>query len=146
MSNWSAVADAVIAALNTGGVTVYDAVPITNELLTGVVVGAVLDDESGRAGEISQSYHELGTGAKRDENGRIFCVALAQSGDNDLSTIRTTAFTTLDAAEDILRATHHLNVDNILRIEVSQGDIFQGYTKDGCFCEIRFDISYHAIY
>ena len=142
---WPAVVDALLAVFDTAGIPAWDAEPATDAILTGVIVGAKLDNDQGLAGRFTQGYHDLGPAATRDESGVVHCVALAQTGDDDVKAARTTVFEVLSDVEDALRADPTLGLGSILRVEVAAGEVMQGRSPDGVFAELPFDITYTAI-
>ena len=145
-SKWPAVVDALLTQLGTGlDVPVWGCDPSTDDLLNGVIVGGGLEAANGRAGTLGQNYHDLGPTATRDEVGVIFCVAQAETGDDDVATVRSSAFAMLADVEDVLRTGVHLGLDDVLRVEVTASDPEQGYTPDGAFCYLPFNITYTAI-
>lgn len=147
ITRWDAVVDAVIAAVDAATTAaVFDAVPVTDEYLPQVViVGARADDERGLAGTLRQTYHDLGASAKRDETGTIYCSAISQTGDDDIATVRAAAIALVGVVESTLRADFDLGLADVLRIEVALGDVFQGRTAQGVFCEVEFTVEYTAL-
>lgn len=146
-SRWDAVVDAVISTLDSAlSCDVYDCMPVTNDdIRSCVVVGAFTNDDRGLGGTITQGYHDVGPTATRDETGTIRATVLSQSGDDDVSVVRADAFSILGSVESALRANYSLGLSNILRVEVDYGDVTQGYSEHGVFCEIQLTISYTAL-
>lgn len=147
ISRWDAVVDAVIAAVDTQtSAQVFDAVPITSEFIgLGCIIGARADDERGLAGTIRQVYHDLGPTATRDETGTIYCSAIAQTGDDDIPTMRQRVIGLVGDVETALRNNYDLDVAGVRSVEVELGDIFQGLTQAGTFAEVQFTIRYEAL-
>ncbi len=146
-ARWPFIVDAILARLRADlGVDVFDAAPVTGEPLTDfVVIGAILEADDGRSGNFTQRDHDLGAANTRDEDGRITCFLVSQSGDDDVSARRSAAFATLADIEDALRARITFNVDNTLWVELAAGDVLQGLTPEGAFCQINFDLTYSAL-
>lgn len=146
-ARWPFIVDAVLAKLRTElGVDVFDAVPVTGDALTDfVVIGAILETDDGRSGTFTQRDHDLGPANTRYEEGRITCLVVSQSGDDDVATRRAAAFSTLADIEDVLRARITFGVDNTLWVELAAGDVLQGLTPDGAFCQINFDLTYSGL-
>lgn len=146
-SRWPFVVDAVIARLRTElGVPIFDAVPVSgDDLRDFVVIGAILESADGRSGTITQRDHDLGAANTRDEDGLIVCFLVSQSGDDDVATRRAAAFSLLADIEDVLRERITFNVDATLWVELAAGDILQGLTPEGSFCQINFDLTYQAL-
>jgi len=147
ITKWDAVTDAVIATVDAAtSAAVFDAVPVTDEYLPLVVViGARTDDERGLGGTIRQVYHDLGVTATRDETGTIYCSALAQTGNDDVAWCRAEVIALLGTIESALRGNPTLTMTDVMRVEVTLGDVFQGRTNAGAFAEVQFTIEYTAL-
>ena len=147
-TTWPYVVDAVLTTLrDVLDVLVLDAdddLGAGGDLRAGVVIGTDTGEE-GRCGNFAQEYHDLGATATRDDAGQIDCQVFAQSGDEDLSTLRLAAFDVLADVETALRSGITLGVGSALRIELAGGEVFQGRTEDGAFVEVRFQIAYTAL-
>ena len=89
-SRWAAVVDAVVTLLDAQlSQTVFDGVPVTSDYITdAVIIGNQPGKDDGAAGLITQDYHEVGVGAKRDEKGEIRCAAMSQTGDDTLASAK----------------------------------------------------------
>lgn len=146
-SRWAAVTDAVIALLDAQlTIPVFDGVPVTSDYISdAVIIGNQPGKDDGSAGLISQEYHELGVGAKRNEVGEIRCAAMSQTGDDSLSTVRSNALSTVASVESALRTSVNLGLADLLYVEVRIGEMFQGATTRGVFAECRFTIAYTAL-
>ena len=146
-ARWPFIVDAGLAKLRAElGVDVFDAVPITGEALTDfVVIGAILEAADGRSGTFTQRDHDLGPKNTRDEDGTIVCFLVSQSGDDDVAARRAAAFSHLADIEDVLRDRITFNVDNTLWVELAAGDVMQGLTPEGAFCQINFDLTYSGL-
>ncbi len=146
-SRWAAVVDAVVTLLDAQlSQTVFDGVPVTSDYITdAVIIGNQPGKDDGAAGLITQDYHEVGVGAKRDEKGEIRCAAMSQTGDDTLATVRRNVLATVAAVEAALRASVNLGLADLLYVEVQTGEMFQGATTRGVFAECRFTIAYTAL-
>lgn len=145
-----AVIDALVAALRAdpslSGVTVLDGPPVTDDPLWEVVsIGFAWDAEDDRAAETTQGYHELGMTAKRDETVDVYCAVRVVNGDADVSTARARAVVLLGAVETVLRADPSLGLADLLRCEVTVGDLRQTQTGDGVGALIRFTVTATAL-
>lgn len=147
-SRWPAVVDALIAVLSADASLtglVYDGVPVTSDdIRSGVFIGVLLEDP-GNSGQITQDYHELGSGAKRDEEGVVRCTVLSQSGDIGIAAHRTTAFTLLGHVERVVRGNYSLGLADVLYSEVRIGHARQAHTPRGSYVEVEFQITYKAL-
>lgn len=146
-SRWAAVTDAVVALLDAQlSIPVFDGIPVTSDYIAdAVIVGNQPGKDDGAAGLITQDYHEVGGGAKRDETGEIRCAAISQTGDNTLSVVRGNALATVASVEAALRTSVNLGLADLLYVEVKVGEMFQGATTRGVFAECRFTIAYTAL-
>lgn len=146
-SRWAAVTDAVIALLDAQlSMPVFDGIPVTSDFIAdAVIVGNQPGRDDGAAGLISQEYHEVGVGAKRNEVGEIRCAAISQTGDDTLSTVRANALATVALVESALRTSVNLGLADLLYVEVRVGEVLQGATTRGVFAECRFTIGYTAL-
>lgn len=146
-SRWAAVTDAVVALLDAQlTIPVFDGVPVTSDYIPdAVIIGNQPGKDDGAAGMISQEYHELGVGAKRNETGEIRCAAMSQTGDDTLSVVRSNVLATVATVEAALRTSINLGLADLLYVEVRVGEMFQGATTRGVFAECRFTIAYTAL-
>ena len=148
-SQWPAVVAALLTQLSADGTLagkVYDGIPVTAESIAdGVFIGVVLDEDTGDAGSIEQDWHEMGGIPPKDETGWIRCTVVSQRGDTDLSVPRTAAFALLAAVESVCRNDYDLGLSDLLWAHVRAGNIRQGQTPRGTFCEIEFRVYYSAL-
>lgn len=146
-SRWAAVTDAVITLLDAQlSIPVFDGIPVTSDYIAdAVIVGNQPGKDDGAAGLITQEYHEVGVGAKRNESGEIRCAAISQTGDDTLSVVRTNALATVASVESALRTSVNLGLADVLYVEVRVGEVLQGATTRGVFAECRFTIGYQAL-
>lgn len=148
-SQWPAVVAALLTQLDanvTLAGKVYDGIPVTAESIAdGVFIGVVLDEDTGDAGSIEQNWHELGGLPPKDETGWVRCTVVSQRGDTDLSAPRTAAFALLAAVESVCRTNYSLSLPDLLWAQVRAGNIRQGQTPRGTFCEIEFRVYYSAL-
>ena len=79
--------------------------------------------DDGAAGLITQDYHEVGVGAKRDEKGEIRCAAMSQTGDDTLATVRRNVLATVAAVEAALRASVNGPRRSALRRGADRGNV-----------------------
>ena len=147
-SQWPAVVDALISVLGADASLtglVYDGVPVTaDDIRSGVFVGVLLEDP-GNSGQVTQEYHELGSGAKRDEEGVIRCTVLSQSGDTGIAAHRAAAYALLGHVERVVRGNYSLGLDDVLYTEVRIGHTRQANTPRGSYVEVEFQITYKAL-
>lgn len=141
-----AVIDALVATLAAApalaGVVVSDGYPVTDDPLDEVVtVGFAWDPEDDRAAEVEQAYHELGTSARRDETLDVFCAARVLDGSGDMGSARARCVALLGAVESALRADPSLGLADVLRIEVTFGDLRQTQDADGAAALVRFTVT-----
>ena len=146
---WPHIVGAVVDRLRVAlDCTVSYGVPVDGDKITDyVVVAGISDEDEGAAGGFTQSYRTLaGNQSWRDEGGTIDCEVWAFDGDHKAvraTTVR--AFSTLDAIADELRESIDVGDSQALRVELAQGRVFHGADSTGCFCLIRFQLSYAAI-
>ena len=146
---WPHIVGAVVDRLRIAlDCTVSYGVPLDGDKITDyVVVAGQSDEDEGAAGSLTQNYRTLaGNQSWRDENGFIDCEVWAFDGDH--KAVRATterAFATLDAIADELRESIDVGDSQALRVELSAGRVFHGADSTGCFCLVRFQLSYAAI-
>lgn len=135
------ILDLVVAGLDgVLSIQVYDGPPIANiEMPAGLFVGAT-DDDTAIEGE--QRWSGLGH-ATRDDTFVIPCLLYTVSGDNDLSVLRASTKTNLDAIETWLRNNPNAGLTtNTIRAEY--GTIYswrQFQSPDGARVIVRFTIN-----
>lgn len=140
-----AVIDALVAALSADGTLaglVYDGPPVTDDPLFEVVtVGFAFDESDDSSFEITQSYHDLGPAAKRDEQVDVRCAVYASNGDGDMGAARARAVVLLGAVESVLRANPSLGLSDALRTELSVGTGRQEQAPEGAACIVQFTVT-----
>jgi translation initiation factor IF-1 len=104
-----------------------------------VYVGWTGDVDNDTAGTVSQQYHDAGVAAKRDETCEVFCTVQSVRGDGDMSAARRDAVLVLGAIESALRGNISLGLEDLIRIEVSNGDVRQVRDAEGI--GVEFDIT-----
>lgn len=104
--------DAVAIVPNSN---VFDGVGVTQDPGNFLMVGVEDPDmEVAFAAEARQAWSGVGTGAPRDEEGDITCVAVAWNGDGDAKAARDAAYAIAAALEDALRDNPSLGVSSLL--------------------------------
>lgn len=145
ITRFAAVVDALLTTLQAdgalAGVDVIDG-PAWGAYVSpeAVYIGHSGDDGNDSAGAISSEYHELGTAAKRDETVTVNCAVQVARGDDLLAQARLRAVTLFGAVESALRANISLGLSDVLRIEVTAGDVRQVRNADGCGVEVLFSV------
>lgn len=150
---WLEVVSALVDALDTAlDVPVFDGSPNTGDSLSAFVcVGAVPEDVDGiaepNAGTFTQTYHDLGPAATRDERGSVACYIDTWSGDPTFTALRTSAFALLDTINDTLRDDPTLAVSATMapELELDTVAVRQGFTDAGARVQLVFTIRYRAI-
>lgn len=109
-AHWPAVAQRLVTLLPTlpgyTNVAVYDGPPVTEDApLQYVTVGWV-------DGEVAGTYSQdrSGDGVLVEESGQVHSTFVAQSGDTDLPSVRSSAFALVDALADSIAADQTLGV------------------------------------
>lgn len=144
-----AVIDALVAALSADGTLaglVWDGPPITGDPLPEVVtVGFAFDESDDSSFEITQSYHDLGPAASRDETVDVRCAVYSSNGDGDMGAARARAVVLLGAVESVLRANPTLGLTEVMRAELSVGTGRQAQTPEGAACIVQFTVTATSI-
>lgn len=150
-SRFPAVVDAILSTLsndaNLSGVVISDGLPITEDRLVDlVIIGNAGDPENSEAGSVSQSYHDLaGVNSTRDETVQVNCCVLSQTGDVDVAATRSRAFQVLGYVESALRANYALGLTNVMRVEVSDVNVYVDQFADGTAVRLPFTITATSI-
>lgn len=151
----SAAFPTVIAAvMTTAGVTlpgvrVVRGRDITNETGDVVMVGVLDPDDTGggdweSAGSYQQSMHTFG--GKREEIGRVNCLAVAWNGDSDQAAALDAALALIAALEASVATSPSLGVSSFdfLVAEMESGDIHESSNSEGASAALSFVITYKA--
>lgn len=145
-SRFAAVYDAIVSLLQSdpalASVVVSDSLPISQDRYTDLIlIGNSGDPEDTRAGTISQNYHDMArTSSTRDETFSIYCCVLSQTGDVAVAATRSQAFTVLGGVESALRASYNLGLSDVMRVEVTDAEVFIEQFADGTAVRIPFTI------
>lgn len=137
---------ALVSSLTTafaGAIPVNDGPVLQNTEPAMLLVGATEAEglSSGDFPEWQQRWAGLGHAA-RDETFQIPCVLFVRSGDTDLATYRTTAWSYFATVESTLRNDPTLGIStNTIRAQVSPGSYSQPQTPDGVVCRIDFTVN-----
>lgn len=166
-TRWGQVNDALVTAMRAragyrgpdslrDGVTVFDSVEVrqgTDGSHLWVTFGwsGESADEATPAGEINLASGPMAATVRpRDETGTIYCRAVAQSGDRDVSLLRADCLAILDDVAEVCRADPSLGLDTSgtvggirTRAWVTAGDIYQ-YMRGGVVVDWRFSVTYQT--
>lgn len=113
-------------ALADDGVPVFLGPPQTDDPLPRcVIIGWDGASDEGRAGDVSQQYHEIGRAARDDEGSIVGCM-WAQSGDATFPTLLGRVEDMLDACTSALRADPRMGLPEVFWSELSRVDLFMG--------------------
>ena len=122
----TAVQGVFAAALESEGVPVFLGPPQTDDPLPRcVIIGWDGASDEGRAGNVSQQYHEIGRAARDDEGSIVGCM-WAQSGDASFPTLLGRVEDMLDACTTALRADPRMGLPELFWCELSGVDLFMG--------------------
>lgn len=150
-SMWPQVTSALRTVFDAAvDVDVFDGIPTTYEqLAAGVAVGVDAAYDEGSSGNIRQEWRDAGPApdAHREEWGEVVCTVWAQSGDDDLSAVRTTCFDILDDCLDSLHTVSVLGLPQVLSVRgLSTASPVQRRTSRGVVCEVAFRVAYYAVF
>jgi hypothetical protein len=141
-----AVIDALLAALRSAapaGIEVYDGIWPTDAAPSQYLMVGVedADDTGGLIDAVTSQQEWRYVGHEtRDETLTVHCVAVAWTGEDDLSACRLLAADVVTLATDLITADPSLS-DSVLHVQRITGiALRQGYTEDGVAVNIRFDI------
>jgi hypothetical protein len=144
-----ALIDALVAAATTAlpDVLVFDGIGVTDDPGDFLMVGVEDPDIEGAAfsADTKQDWAAVGTGAPRDEQGDITCVALSWNGDGDPKAARDDAYAIAAALEDLLRDTPALGVPGLLWTSFgTSSQLSQAQGPDGASALLVFRINFRA--
>ena len=151
VSQFPGVVDALVTLLNATatltGVVISDGLPITEDRMNDLVmIGSTGSPDDTRSGTISQEYNDLaGINSTREERVEISCCVISQTGDVDVSTTRTRAFAILGYISDAVRANYTLGVSGVMRVEMSDVEVFVEQFADGTSVRLPFTISVNSL-
>lgn len=136
-------------AAASSGATVYDGPRPRGETpKLFLLVGANSGLEEGSAALRSVQSPSSLSGTWREEIGEIDCVAVAWTGEGDMTTIRNDAKSLIDACEAAINADRSLGGVLTLRsnlAELTRLDIREERTDKGPFVEATFTVSYGTV-
>lgn len=145
--------DALLALARSGAVAivpdsnVFDGVGVTQDPGNFLMVGVEDPDMEGMAfaADARQEWSGVGTGAPRDEEGDVTCVAVAWNGDGDAKAARDAAYAIAAALEDALRANPSLGVSSLLWTGFgSSSQLSQAQGEGGASSILIFRIHFRA--
>lgn len=125
--------DAIVAALQAAGLTIWDGPIVSGDFSSAVFIGYDGDpDGDYRAVTTTQTWSGLGQ-RKRDEEDLISCAAVALLGTSDTSwkPTRDAVYALLDTVGQTLRADPSLAQPPPYTAEILTGDYFQEATTSG---------------
>ena len=134
---------------STVGVPVFDGLPVTGAQMDRfVLVGA--DPSGDTAGSFQREQTAMGGSSalgRYTEAGTIRCFCVAQTGDPDVSSVRSIALGMLDDLYSAVQADATLGgaVPKLIDTLVSGGDIAVGQTKSGAYAEASFTVAYQVL-
>lgn len=104
-------------------------------------VGWSGDEDDDSAGQIESAYHDLGSGARRDEIVSVLCTIRSVRGDDLMATARSSAVTAFGALETAIRANVSLGLADVMRVEVSDAAVRQVRDGLGIGVDVGFTIT-----
>jgi hypothetical protein len=81
----------------------------------------------------------------REETVQVSCCVISQTGDVDVSATRTRAFNILGYISDAVRANYTLGVSGVMRVEMSDVQVFVEQFADGTSVRLPFTISVYSL-
>lgn len=141
--------DALVSTSRTAlpDVNVYDGVSVTLDPGDYLMVGVEDPDLEGAvfSADTRQEWATVGTGAPRNEEGDVTCVALSWNGDGDQKVARDAAYAIAAGLEDALRANPSLGVSSLLWTGFgSSSQLSQAQGKGGASALLVFRIHFKA--
>lgn len=142
---WPSVVTALVATVDAAtSAPVFDGLPVTyDDMREFVIIGGDSDGEEG-AGGWDQRITTLGVPFRVEENGRVECMVVAQSGDPTVATTRAAALTVLEAVIDQIDADPTLGLANLTYGRVTSGRVLSAQTSAGSATEIQFTYTYEG--
>lgn len=140
-----ALVSAALAALPT--TLVFDGIGMTDDPGDFLMIGVEDPDIEGAAfsADTRQEWASVGTGAPRDEQGEITCVALSWNGNSDPKAARDGAYAIAAAVENLLRANPSLGVAGLLWTGFgSSSQLSQAQGSGGASALLVFRINFRA--
>jgi len=150
-SQFPYVVDALVTLLKAtaslSAVVISDGLPITEDRMNDLVmIGTTGSPDDTRSGTISQEYNDLaGINSTREETVQVSCCVISQTGDVDVAATRTRAFTILGSISDAVRANYTLGVSGVMRVEMSDVEVFVEQFADGTSVRLPFTISVSSL-
>lgn len=144
---WPSVVTALLSTAQTAvgaNVPVFDGLPITYDDMRELVVIAGDAEGDEGAGGWDQRITTLGMPFRVEENGRVECSVLAQTGDSTASTTRVAAVALLEKIVDGIDADPTLGLADIVSGRVTSGRVATGQSSAGAYTEIQFTYSYEG--
>ena len=151
VSQFPGVVDALVTLLNAtatlSAVVISDGLPISEDRMNDLVmIGSTGSPDDTRSGTISQEYNDMaGVNSTREERVEISCCVISQTGDVDVSATRTRAFNILGYISDAVRANYTLGVSGVMRVELSDVEVFVEQFADGTSVRLPFTISVNSL-
>lgn len=142
---WPSVVTALIATMDAAtAAPVFDGLPITyDDMREFVIVGGDADGENG-AGGWDQRITTIGAPFRVEENGRVECMIVTQSGDPTVAPTRAAALAILEAVIDQIDADPTLGLSNLTYGRVTSGRVLSAQTSHGAATEIQFTYTYEG--
>jgi hypothetical protein len=144
-----ALIDALVAQATTAlpSTLVFDGIGVTDDPGDFLMIGVEDPDIEGAAfsADTKQDWAAVGTGAPRDEQGDITCVALSWNGDGNPKAARDGAYAIAAAVEDLLRANASLGVSGLLWTSFgTSSQLSQAQGEGGASALLVFRINFRA--
>lgn len=138
--------DAIVEALTTAGVTVWDGPILTGDYGDAIYIGYDADPQGGeeRASSTEQTWASAIGQKARNEDLQIICAIVTLTGNDDASwkPARDTAFALLETVGTVLRADPSLGLSPPSVAELWPGDYFQEVGPAGLQTRIAFVINH----
>lgn len=142
-----ALVDRLTPALADLDVAVYDSYPDTDDPGAAYLVIGIPDPANGDAATSASSVQAWANAnhTARDEDGDVWCVAVAIDGGNDARAARVRAKTITDAVEQLLRADYTLGIPGLLWTGYGTStDLQQDRTDRGASALVVFAVHFRA--
>lgn len=147
---WGTVVTQMVSVFRAATtVPVYDGIPATYaELAAGVAVGTQADSDDGQAGSLDQDWHEAGPApfAHRKENGSVWVTIWAQSGNDDLASVRTVVEQVMSDLVTSVAPVTTLGLPELVGFTMpARVDVQQRRTRRGVIAQLVITCTYEAI-
>ena len=156
VASWRALPGYRAPTDSTSGVTVFDGpeVLLSSEAPSSYVIVGYGGEDDMDAGDSSDdmltsdvSVRALATTSPKEEDGQVECLAVYQSGDEDVSAARSAVVTIGSAVDAALRSAPQLGLipdgTQLLWTQVT-GVALRTYLRGGVVAKLRFTLSYKA--